>query len=138
MKNFLGIDWGEKEIGLALAHAETRLALALAIFHNDESFWEKLALAISEHEVGSLVIGVPEYQEEGTMNKARAFADEVKKRLPLLDVSLGNEMFTSKMAGERLRETGKRAIPDHAEAARITLESWLEKETSKNASGKVL
>lgn len=126
MKNYLGIDWGEKEIGVALAHAETRLALALTILPNDDLLWEKLAATLQENEAGAVIIGIPHYKEEGTMNKAKHFSQEFQKHFPDVKVVLSDEMFTSKMATERLRENDKKGQKDHAEAARILLSEWLE------------
>lgn len=126
MQNYLGLDWGEKEIGVALAHAETRLALALAILPNNHQLWEKLSQLLSENEVGTIVVGVPQYQEQGTVTRAEAFSQELQKHFPGVTVTLANEMFTSKIAETNLRETGKKSVPDHAEAARIILSEWLE------------
>lgn len=124
--NILGIDWGEKEIGIAVASAETRLALALSILENNAALWKHLEKIIEEQEVGSIIVGVPRYQEKTTMNRAEQFAAEIGQHFPALKIILANEMFTSKMAAEKLRETGGKEKKDHAEAARITLEDWLE------------
>ncbi len=124
--NFLGIDWGEKEVGVALAHAETRLALALSIFENDDLLWKKLEACIIENEAGTVVMGIPHYKEEGTMNKAKHFSYVFQKHFPQVAVRLSDEMFTSKMAKENLLENGRKDQKDHAEAARILLSEWLE------------
>ena len=131
MKNYLGIDWGEKDIGVALAHAETRVAVALAILPHDRTLWKKLARLLEENDVSQLVIGAPLYQETGTLDRVKRFANEVGNRFPAARVSLFNEMFTSKLAGEKLRDKGGKPGKDHAEAARIILEEWLEKKSLK-------
>lgn len=123
--NYLGIDWGEKAVGVALGHSETRLALALTILENDGQLWEKLSRLLSENEVGTIVVGVPQYQERGTAVRAEAFSQELKKHFPDAKVEVANEMFTSKMAERKLQERGGKDREDHAEAARILLEDWL-------------
>ncbi len=103
------------------------MALALDIFKNDADIFENLKELITAQEVGAIVIGVPEYREQGTANKAEDFAKNVQKRFSDIHVSLFNEMFTSKMATDLLRERERNDKADHAEAARIILGEWLEK-----------
>jgi putative Holliday junction resolvase len=55
VKNYLGIDWGEKRIGLASADSETRLALPFKTVGT----LKELLLLIKEEEVDIIVIGSP-------------------------------------------------------------------------------
>lgn len=54
-KRFLGIDWGEKRIGLALADGELKLALP---FRTVSSLAEVLA-AVKEEAIDEIIIGAP-------------------------------------------------------------------------------
>ena len=57
--NYLGIDWGARDIGIALAHAETRIAIPFMTEHNDDGFLERLGRLIAEENIMKVVIGVP-------------------------------------------------------------------------------
>lgn len=124
-KNFLALDWGRAKIGVALAHAETRIAVAYGIWPVDENLWKILEEIITLEEIATVILGDPEHPEAD-------FASEleiVRERLKNLgmEVVMQNEMFTSKMAQANRLEAAKKAIQayDDAEAARIMLADWL-------------
>ena len=126
-KNFLAIDWGRAKVGVALAHAETRIAVAYGIWTVDENLWPILEEVMNIGEIGTVILGDAEHPEAD-------FAEEllqVREKLASLGVQviMQNEMFTSKMAQANRLEAAKKAIQayDDAEAARIMLTDWLEK-----------
>ena len=126
-KNFLALDWGRAKVGVALAHAETRIAVPYGIWPVDENLWSILEEILHREEIGTVILGDPEHPEAD-------FAEElmqVREKLATLGVVvvMQNEMFTSKMAQANRLEAAKKAIQAHddAEAARIMLTDWLEK-----------
>ncbi|MCW1888440.1 MAG: Holliday junction resolvase RuvX [Candidatus Moranbacteria bacterium] len=126
-KNFLALDWGRSKVGVALAHAETRIAVAYGIWPVDENLWPILKKILQIEEIGTVILGDPEHPEAD-------FAEElmqVREKLAALGVGvvMQNEMFTSKMAQANRLEAAKKAVQAHddAEAARIMLTDWLEK-----------
>ncbi len=126
-KNFLALDWGRAKVGVALAHAETRIAVPYGIWPVDENLWSILEEILHIEEIGTVILGDPEHPEAD-------FAEElmqVREKLATLGVVvvMQNEMFTSKMAQANRLEAAKKAIQAHddAEAARIMLTDWLEK-----------
>ena len=126
-KNFLALDWGRAKVGVALAHAETRIAVPYGIWPVDENLWPILEEILHIEEIGTVILGDPEHPEAD-------FAEElmqVREKLATLGVVvvMQNEMFTSKMAQANRLEAAKKAIQAHddAEAARIMLTDWLEK-----------
>ncbi len=126
-KNFLALDWGRAKVGVALAHAETRIAVPYGIWPVDENLWSILEEILHIEEIGTVILGDPEHPEAD-------FAEElieVREKLATLGVAvvMQNEMFTSKMAQANRLEAAKKAIQayDDAEAARIMLTDWLEK-----------
>lgn len=54
-KRYLGVDWGEKRIGLALAEEETSLALPFKTAAN----LQELLTIINSEEITDIVIGSP-------------------------------------------------------------------------------
>ena len=127
-KNYLGLDWGKAKIGVALAHEETRLALAYSVLPNDNQLVDALGALFEQEEIGTVVIGIhtnetyqgePEGQKLGKL-LAERFSVEVVYQ---------DEMFTSKMAQQNLISKGEKHVSAHddAEAASILLQSWLDR-----------
>jgi RNase H-fold protein (predicted Holliday junction resolvase) len=112
--NFLALDWGKAKVGVALAHAETRIAVPYGIWPVDENLWSILEEIIRLEEIGTVILGDPEHPETD-------FAEELTQ--------VREKLFTSKMAQANRLEAAKRAIQayDDAEAARIMLTDWLDK-----------
>jgi RNase H-fold protein (predicted Holliday junction resolvase) len=127
MKNYLSLDWGKAKIGVALAHAETRIAVPYGIWPVDEKLWPILEEIIEIEDIGTVVLGDPEHPEKSVEEELQ----EVETKLTSLGVAVVrmNEMFTTKMAGAARKEAEKKYIQayDDAEAARIMLTDWLEK-----------
>lgn len=124
-KNFLALDWGKTKVGVALAHAETRVALALGTFVNDETLLPGLRQLIERECVGTLIIGKPAHKGHGNSGeRAQEFGERLGKELGLT-VIYRDEAFTSKMAQTNLREARKRQKNDDAEAARVLLAEFL-------------
>ena len=138
---YLGIDYGESKVGLAIADEETKMAFAFGILVNDKSLYVKLKEIISQEDIETVVIGLPsnvnreetEYtsdrvKDTTVSHAARKFA---KKLAEIADVKIAfhDEMFTTKMAKANLIERGDRNVGKHddAEAARIILQEWLDR-----------
>ena len=100
--NYLGIDYGEKRIGLAKAGGETRIATPLATIFNDEKVFDNIADIVKAENIDVIVIGVP-ISFDGVENK---FAGEIRKfgaeigRITSKQVEFENEVFSSKIASE--------------------------------------
>ena len=127
-KNFLAIDWGKAKIGVALAHAETRIAVPYGIWPVDENLWGILEDVLKVENIGTVVLGDPEHPEKsievelvGVENKLKDLGVEVVRI---------NEMFTTKMAQAARREAEKKFVSasDDAEAAKIMLSDWLDRQ----------
>ena len=85
MKRVLGLDWGEKRLGVALS--DPLLITAGPMGHiarkSMEQDFEELARMIKDNEVGEIVIGLPLHLrgDKGPSAKAaEAFADKVRER----------------------------------------------------------
>jgi putative Holliday junction resolvase len=131
----LGIDFGEKRIGLAISDPEGRLAVPLTtlVRHDDRSAMAAIAEIARREGVGRLVLGEP-VSLDGTRGpaaaRARRFGDRLAARtaLPLTFV---NEALTSVEAAARLRAAGidPRRAPERidAAAAQILLQEDLDR-----------
>jgi len=128
VKNYLGIDWGEAKIGLALADEETRMAFAFNALKNDGNTANEIINIIKNENVKEVVIGVPSYVNiEKTVYAGKRLGKKIEKEINI-PVHYQNEMFTTKMAQANLIKKGMKHVgkSDDQEAARIILQEWLD------------
>ena len=116
----LGIDFGEKRIGLAISDPGGRFALPLATLErrNDRSALRQIAEIAREQGVGQLVLGEPvglDGQRGANADRVRRFGSRLAE-LTGLPLELVNEALTTVEAHERLREAG---VDPRKEPARI-------------------
>jgi putative holliday junction resolvase len=104
----LGIDLGERRIGLAIADTDGLSARPLATVRRGRDLGADvaaLAAVVAANRVDELVVGLPVHAasgDEGVMAAAaRAWATELASRLSL-PVTLRDERLTSHLAEERL------------------------------------
>lgn len=123
---YLGVDWGEKKIGLALGSSETGLALPSGIVDDFEHI-EKLC---RDEEIDVIVVGVARMRggkwEVG--DELRGFVERLR-RIEGVRVELTDERLTTKMAGKLDRGLkGK----DDAVAAQLILQGFLDSQLTKD------
>jgi len=127
--SFLGLDFGHSKIGLAVADGETRMAFALGVLKNDQNFFAKLQEIVTQKGITKIIVGLTKHSQdlEGGMEK-EAFGRGLEEKLGV-PVEFADEMFTTKMAQENLKLRGGKNLSqfDDQEAARIILQSWLDK-----------
>jgi len=126
ISHILAIDFGKSKVGLAFSEMETGLAFALGIIPKDRDFFETIKKIVEEKEIDRVILGKPKWTEEERDWKRERLVDFIQSSLGI-KVELVEEMFTSKMAQENMKEAGKKNISqDDSEAARIMLQDWLE------------
>jgi putative Holliday junction resolvase len=132
----LGIDFGEKRIGLAISDPSGRFALPLTTLErrNDRSALRQIAEIAREQGVGRLVLGEPvglDGQRGENALRVRRFGERLAE-LTGLPLELVNEALTTVEAQERLREAGidprKEPARIDALAAQILLQEVLDRE----------
>ncbi|TXH06896.1 MAG: Holliday junction resolvase RuvX [Candidatus Moraniibacteriota bacterium] len=127
--NYLGIDWGKRDVGIALAHAETRVAISFATEHNDPGLLDRLKSLITKEAIGTVVIGVPTHVNRTEIIYPGEIFGQALAKAADVQVVYQDEMFTTKRAQQSLIERGERHVSrkDDAEAARIILQEWLDR-----------
>ncbi|HEY2740244.1 MAG TPA: Holliday junction resolvase RuvX [Thermoanaerobaculia bacterium] len=130
----LGIDFGEKRIGLAVSEGSLAVPLCTLKRRDDRSALAEIAAIASREEISRLVVGEP-LGLDGTRGPAAARAGRFAHRLAELTglpLELVNESLTSVEAAERLRAAGvdPRKHPERldAVAAQILLQEALDRE----------
>lgn len=129
-ENFLGIDWGSQDVGVALAHAETGVAIPFMTERNDDGLIDRLAVLIKAENVGTVVIGIPSHvNREQVEYPGEKLGRQLVVKTGVM-IAYQDEMFTTKLAQQALISRGERAVgkKDDAEAARIILQQWMEKQ----------
>lgn len=107
--NFMALDFGDKRIGVAIAHGEVRLPRPLVTIQNDQHLWEEVQRLVAENQIGTVVVGLPrglDGQATVQTHKAEAFMQEVRHRTKL-PVHAQDEAVTSVKAEAELEFRGK-------------------------------
>lgn len=112
-RRVLGVDWGERRVGLAISDADQVLALPLRV-EQCSSCDQALAIverAVRELGVERVVVGHP-VNMNGTRGKqarrAEEFAAKLRERIPV-PVELWDERLSSRAVERALREGGIKA-----------------------------
>ena len=128
-KNFLGIDYGQKRIGLALGDANTKIAKSFKIIHKIN----ELNDIVPAKEIDAFVVGWPlesDGTEGNTCTQVKLFCERLKEKFNL-PIYLIDERLSSKKAENYLRDTlfmrpDKRKNILDAESARLILQSFFD------------
>jgi putative Holliday junction resolvase len=122
----LGIDFGLKKVGLALA--EDKLPQPFRVIKNDRSLPQKINRICQDSQAEKIIIGLSEGK---IASRIRGFAKKVGK-ITGLPVEFQDESLTSKEAVAKMVESGKkkkdRREKEDAFAAAIILQDYLDKE----------
>lgn len=132
MKTLLGIDYGKRKIGLAIAPIPGNLAVPFRVLRveSDEEAIEELKKICEEESVEKIIIGIPESVWAGKKSQefskgVRQFAQKLSHNVSLPTEEV-NERSSSKEA-ERLLLGEPKDMAD-AVAAMIILQSYLDRQ----------
>jgi putative Holliday junction resolvase len=133
----LGIDFGEKRIGLAVSDPTNTVATPLETLvrrAGKRPPYRAMAALAEEHEVGRLVVGLPlglDGEENEWCAEVRAMAEKLASAIGL-PVAWVDERLTSVRAERAIRSSGlsrskreERGRVDAA-AAQLILQAWLD------------
>ena len=136
-RTFLGFDYGERRIGVAVGQSVTGTASALSTVNvrGGEPDWGSIDEIVSTWKPDGLVVGEPLHMDgrpQTMTRRARRFRHALRSRFGL-PVHAADERLTTvearaELAGRgafRGAGAGRRHEIDHPVAARIILESWL-------------
>lgn len=106
----LGVDLGDKRIGLAMSDADGKLAGPLKTLNRNGGEIEEILKIVKSEDIGMVVVGLPlnmdgSLGEEG--KKAQRFAQELHEK-SALPVNVWDERLSTFEAERRLRESGKK------------------------------
>jgi putative Holliday junction resolvase len=122
-KKYLGIDWGTKRIGLALADEETSLALPYKTVAN----LAEVLFEIKEEEIDVVIVGSPKKMSgEAANNKDWEFFVKQLKEKSGIEIELLDERLSSLAADALSGEDRDKAGRDEI-AATLILQDYLDK-----------
>jgi putative holliday junction resolvase len=141
MNRIIGLDIGDKKIGVALSDPSQVLATPLKtiIRVSDESAIEEIVDLTKKHEASKIVVGLP-YSLNGQIGKQAekvlSFVEQITKATNIGTV-MQDERLSSVSADQKLREAGKKGNKlkkgIDAAAATVILQSYLD-ERKQNES----
>ncbi|MCW9098113.1 MAG: Holliday junction resolvase RuvX [Ignavibacteriaceae bacterium] len=103
----MGIDFGEKRIGIALSDPLLTFAYPFTTIQNDSSFFSKLTAIIIEKKIKKIILGLPsssyKSSKELTIKVLKLKTDIESKNK--IDVILWDEEYSSAIAKERVVES---------------------------------
>jgi putative Holliday junction resolvase len=131
----LGVDFGERSIGLAICDDDERVVVPIdTVARSSDAQAIDAVVAVAGREgVEAIVVGEPrrlDGTEGSAARRAQGFAAKLgaASRLPIV---LHDEALTSHEAASRLSEAGtprrRRREAIHAVAAQILLQDWLDR-----------
>lgn len=132
--NYLGVDWGEKRIGLALADSETKIATPFKVVGN----LQEVMAEIKKEKIDVIVVGKPlpifnfsargGSAPGGQFPISKQFGEFIKllKKKINIPVEMADERLSSK-AADALSGTKKTKAPRDAVAAMLILQGHLDK-----------
>ena len=127
----LGLDVGEKRIGVAKVDSSTKIALPICTLNVDGSEWDEISKLTRLHNTNFIVLGMPRSNEGNETAQSlfvRNFAKTLVEKVPGTKVRFQDESLTSVVAEERLKSRKKKYEKGEidAEAASIILQDFIE------------
>lgn len=130
-RRILGLDVGEKRIGVAMSDPTNTIAQPLVVVERDGGELNRISEIVKENEVGEIVIGFPRNMDGSigaTAEKVKEFADLLSKEIELPVVFIDERLSTAE--AERMMITAdlsrkKRKKSIDKVAAAIILEGRL-------------
>ncbi|HOK17755.1 MAG TPA: Holliday junction resolvase RuvX [Caldisericia bacterium] len=135
MKRILGIDWGDKKMGVSVSDLLHITASGVGVFYGDkEEKMNKIEELIKKYDVEEIVLGFPislsgEIENQG--KKILEIKDEMEKRFKI-KIELIDERFTSKISKDKFLYEKKKGlkikqkkVEDDLSSAIIILNSYL-------------
>lgn len=134
----VAVDYGAKRTGLAACDALRIVAMPIAVIESGdpEVVLEAIVDAVDDRNAKTLVVGLPLHMAGHAGERAatvRALCEQIRRRLPGVEIIEWDERLTTKEATYLLAESGvkgkKRKQQIDAVAAMVILRSWMNAQT---------
>jgi len=98
----LGLDYGEKRIGIAITDRQNSMAMPFGVLENNDSISENILKLIKDNDIGRIVIGKPinlKGQSGYQAEVVESFVSNILKKYEL-PISIIDERFTSRISSD--------------------------------------
>lgn len=108
--NIIGLDVGEKRVGVAIAHKIARLPRPLTTLIRDQTFWEDLKKLLAAESASLLVVGMPRSLNGNDTAQTSATREFIQTLEGQVDIPIEtiDEALTSRQATNELMARGKK------------------------------
>jgi len=125
----LGLDIGEKRIGIAISDKDEKLSAPYSIIKNDCDFKINIEKIINEYHIKKIVIGIP-YTLKGDIGaQARKVIRFVNANINFknIDINYFDERFTSSIPEYNIKKSERKKKDIDKLSAAIILQDYLNK-----------
>jgi putative Holliday junction resolvase len=133
----LGLDIGDKRIGVAVSDKLEIISTPLEVVNNDKKIKEKLQKLINEYKIKKIIVGIP-YTLKGEIGiqakKVISFVEDIVMSTGI-EVDYIDERYTTKIPLKLLKIKSKSKIIDKFSAS-IILKDYLDRQKTKIESSK--
>lgn len=122
---YLGIDYGEKRIGIAISDEEGTIAFPRVTLRNSPSMYLEIKKMCDEENIGKIILGIPISFSGELSAQAKAvqrFGDALRAAVGV-PIEYQNEIFSSKIA----QDSGVKKEKNDQSAAAVILQGWLDR-----------
>lgn len=132
MGKLLGIDYGEKRIGIAISDEQQNYIFPGETIENSSSTFKEIKDIVEKENIEQIIVGFPvnmRGQESAQSEKTKKFAQAIQDRTKI-SVKLEDERLTSQLAKRLLKTVpGKKKQKGNIDrqSAVLILESYMEK-----------
>ena len=125
--NLLGLDVGEKNIGIARVNLIAKIPEPLAVITNNSSFSANLSKVVQEYSIDYLVVGLPRSLSGEETDQSKYVRDFVATNLSQYQFVWQDETLSTVNAQSRMKQMGFEKQPAMLDsvAACIILEDYI-------------
>ncbi len=127
-ENYIGIDWGQRKVGVAYGEVETGIAFALTTLEQADQIYDALAMLAREYDADAFVVGLSAAEGHSDNVDAITSFSEMLKEKTGFAVHFAHELMSTREAQQNLKQAEYKhvATKDDAEAARVILQTWMD------------
>ncbi len=102
----LGIDYGDKKIGVAIGDEELGIAKPLCVIKNDKYVLDHIKKLVKEYSIDKIILGNPLKPSGGKSKmsiRVEQFAEDLRREMDGIEVILWDERYTTEEAKSYMR-----------------------------------
>jgi putative Holliday junction resolvase len=133
MGRILGLDAGEKRIGVALSDPLMITAQSKPYLPNDDKKWQALQELVKEYDIDTIVVGLPKNRDGSDSEKAleiRAFATEMQGhvdcKIEFWDERHSTQAVNRHLISANVRRKERKEVVD-SQAAAFVLQGYMDR-----------